>query len=369
MSNWLQSAENAVKGAFCQYLGAVDNYLGFWSELGVPTDRISPPLREYVCDEPGPDLPPPPFTGGQCDGVSYIVRVFTQQPFPPNETTLNSSQTVTGPVTSVRITSRSPRPGFEGQVDDITYVISSASPLITRNTGVPTGAGLANVTTERVDGLPDDCGDPDPFVEPLPPGGVTQPINFTYIDASDNSVNVNADLTIFAPVFAPVGVFAPKIFVPIRINGPNFNFNGDIQLPDLNVEIYPSFGRPSGGSPGTDVPDEPDTPDTPTTPEDGDRKILVGMLVRSQPVGRTSTTELLQPTGPNLYVPRLANAYFRIRMGRGLSWIGPIDVKTRDSFIPVPPDVVALTGRVDEEPGWASTVTLVFRTSTPELPE
>lgn len=361
MSNWLDSAEDAVKGAFCSYLSNVDRYFSFWSELGIPTDQVNSQLRTYVCDQDGPtEPPPPPFTGGQCE-TTYRVKNLTIRndgtTFVPNGTA------VPGPVTGVTINSRTPAP-ITGSPNRTQFSVTWSGPNFTLNQSPISFQDQISFQVDRQDGLPDDCGDIPPDIPPVQP--VTQPISFTYIDASDNSVNVNAELTIFAPIFAPIGIFAPIIRVPIRIAGPNFDFSGNLNLPDLNIDIYPSFARPSTGVPDPEPDVDPDSPDNPATPDDGSTRELVGLLVRSQISSETRTTEILQPTGPNLYVPRIANAYFRVRLGDRLSWLGPFDVKTTNTFVPVPPDVVAVSGRVDAEQGWTSTGTMVFRSSEPD---
>lgn len=353
MSNFLDSATDAVSDLYCSALSGVDNYFSFWRSLGIPIDEVSPALRSYVCDAPGPDLPPPPFMGGQCPGVPYDItfRITEDGSVVSGPTTF----TAPGPIGQFSRPNDPPdgrtQQGYTFQGGE-TIIINSAD------------RELETVSVVRDDGLPDECGNPLPEIPEFEP--IEQSISFTYIDASDNSVNVTGNLTIFAPIFAPVGIFAPIIRVPIRLSGPNFDFSGNINLPDLNIDIYPSRARPSTGEPDP-VPDvDPDSPDNPATPDDGSTRELVGLLVRSQISSETRTTEIFQPTGPNLYVPRIANAYFRVRLGDRLSWLGPFDVKTTNTFVPVPPDVVAVSARVDAEQGWTSTGTQVFRSSEPD---
>lgn len=364
MSNWLDSAEDAVKGAFCSYLSNVDRYFSFWSELGIPTDQVNPQLKSYVCDDDGPPgPPPPPFTGGQCD-VDYDVSVNRCN----NDGSPGASvdQNQPGPIGPLQITNivdadefvPNRKQYFWRYTYDGGNAIESASSFSTC---------ALSLSVVRSDGMADNCGDLPPDIPPVEP--VTQPISFTYTDASDNSVNVNADLTIFAPIFAPIGIFAPIIRVPIRINGPNFDFSGNLNLPDLNIDIYPSPARPSTGVPDP-VPDvEPDSPDSPTTEEDDSTRELLGILVRSQPVGETRTTEIAQPDAPTLYVPRLANAWFRVRFGRRYSWMGPYDVKATNTFVPVPPDVVVVATRAIGEQGWQANKFEIYKSSEPDNSE
>jgi len=89
--------------------------------------------------------------------------------------------------------------------------------------------------------------------------------------------------------------------------------------------------------------------------------VLVGVHVRSQLASDPQATQLFGIDTPDLYVPRLAAVYFRVREGGRNSWLGPFDVKTTDAYIPVPFDVYAVAYRIAEEPGFQSVGTAVFR--------
>ena len=360
MSNWLQAAEDAVKGAYCQYLGAVDNYYGFWESVGIPTGEISPILRSYVCDNAGPPPPPPPFTGGQCPGVLYRVQWRWQGGCRNNQ--LGPLLTFPGPIRAVFHYPVNP-PFNAGVTVDAPGGGNTGDGCGTQN---PT-TGITEINVFRADGQPDTCGDPAIPPTPLPPEGVEQPISFTYVNVEGDTITELGDLTIFAPVIAPSFELNPKIYAPFRLQlGPN-SFKGTLELPDLNFDLRPEFTRRGPGSDPDTTPIAPG-PDNPDTPDDETERILTGILVRSEAGGTTSTTELFQPDGPNIYVPRLANAYFRVRVGNQLSWAGPYDVKMREAFIPAPADLEVVTGAVSWEQGWIGTATNVFRQTTPDPP-
>lgn len=358
MSNFLTAAADAVQGAFCDALDGTDRYFGFLSGLGIPIGQISPRFKEAMCDEPGPPPPGPPFSGGQCPGVLYR-GVFTLTTA-DSQVFIRTTDFAEGPITSVT-----------SQVtfsDTFLRITGANGSFESRVSNAGTGSGWVSASLnglESFDGSDiNDCGNPDATAPPFVP--TPQPISFTYVDNSSTTVNVMGDFTLYAPVFAPVGVFAPRVYAPFTFKAPDFNFNGTIELPDLEVEFSFGGGRPGAGKPEPFIDPLPDLPDFPTLPEDDTERELIGVIVRTSRSGPIRTTELAQPGAPTLYVPRVANVYFRVRTGRVLSWSGPYDVKTLDAFIPAPNFGVAIAARVVGEQGWSPEGTQVFRTSSPE---
>jgi hypothetical protein len=202
------------------------------------------------------------------------------------------------------------------------------------------------------------CGNPPIDIPPFPPEGDVINFNFTYVDNSDNSRNVDVNLRLFAPVFVtPVNIYAP-----VTVDFGGVQFNGQFEIaPEFNFE----FGNPdSVDGPGSGVPAPPETPDqAPDTPEDSGQRRLIGVIVRADVVGDVRATVLFQNDAPDLYVPRLANLYIRVRVNNGLAWIGPIDVKQRSFYYAVPESVFAVTARTEFEPGFSGSVTLVWSDS------
>jgi len=122
--------------------------------------------RDYWDDNPDYDVPTgpmPPFEGGQCAaqyrmGVQYINCNTGVQ--------AGASQTVAvnGPITSVEVTDPTPGSGC-GEVQDVILSGPNGSGSSTFALIEPGTFQLTGLF--RVDGMPDDCGDPDP--EPIPP--------------------------------------------------------------------------------------------------------------------------------------------------------------------------------------------------------
>lgn len=359
----------AVKTGLCNYLGSAED-AGSWiqSRFGVNPAGAVGGIRRQLCDSPDTPVYPPPFDGGQCQGVSY--RVFytydVVQGNPCGTQTFGAFDRVKiGPIRGLRTASVGTECPCPGGGNGEVYLQSSdvngglvEELVASRGQDCISGARITNIV--RVDGGPDDCGDPSPVQEPFPPDGVPIPIIINYTDNSDNSVTTNANLQIFAPIFAPVGIVNAPIFAPVRIDLPDVTFTGNVQIsPTFNLNVTPAGGDKSPGT-GPE-PTEPEPPDSePGTPEDESNRRLIGVFVRSRAVGRTTETEIAQAFVPDLYVPRLANAYFRVRNGSTLGWLGPIDVKTTSCWVPVPSNTFAVLGRVDFEPGWGGEVTQVF---------
>lgn len=353
-----QAVTDSIETAVCNYLGAVDNANSFFNELSpVDLPNLAKYWRPKLCNDDPADVPNPPedVSGGQCPGVSYDVTwdEFTASGnFFDTETALNR----VGPIRIVR-TNFNPNGTYEIQLTDANGVFAFATP------SGANGDRIRNVVAVPSSGGPNDCGSQTAPIPPYPPGGVNIPISVTYQDNSDQSVNLNGDFTLFAPVFAPVGVFAPVVIAPVRVNLPDINFNGFLELAP-RFEF--NFGTPpSDRSPG-DVGEPPppsDPPGSPSTPEDESDRRLIGIVVRSVQVGNVRETLVVQNQGPDLWVPRLANAYFRVRNDGVTAWLGPLDVKTTNAFIPVPPDIFAIAGRADAEPGWENAVFPVYSDS------
>ena len=347
----------AVQG-LCVFYRTNENAVSFLNELLPGTDipNLGRFARSRFCGDPGDvPIPQPPFTGGQCPGVLYRVLYDQVQP----TVTLNRSVANNlGPVTSIE-EGPDNRPGFTGFV---ALYVTDANGTRLIDSGPP-GTTYTNIVLQRQDGQPDNCGNLPVPIPPYPTSGVTYVQNTSYVDVNNNTVNLSPSFTLFAPVLiSPVTIIAP-----VRVDLPDFNFDGYFTLsPDFNF----NFGRPSGipntpnKSTETGGPDCPDC--DPTTSDDESDRKLIGMKVVSNPTGNTRSTVVAQSGAPTLYLPRTANAYFRVRNRAGLSWIGPIAVQTRNAFVPVPSNVNAVFGTVDFDTGWSGFTTQVYEGFEPE---
>lgn len=352
MSNFYDAVRSGVKSSVCSYLALDSNANSFFNRLSpVDLPNFGRFWRRTLCDEDAPPAQPPgSITGGQCPCVRYEVTYvgFNSS----TGTTFSGKRILNGPVSVDVSDPNAPRllGGVPGQ----------CSTDNTSTFGGPTRS-LLSVTAVRVDGQPDLCGDGGTPVDPFPDTGAPIDIDVTYVDNTGVTRNLVGTLVVFAPV---IGSFN-RVSAPVTIDLGGLDLNGTLEL-SPNFEF--NFGDGSSPVPpgfGDEAPENEDPVDAPDTPQDDELRSLLGVIVRADIDEEITETAIYSDDGPTLYVPRLASLFFRVRTSSGDSWLGPIDVKTRDSFIPVPPDVLAVTARVAFQPGWEGSVTLVYRDSQP----
>lgn len=110
-----------------------------------------------------------PFSGGQCPGIQYGVNVFRRPPGPGN---VGSSLFARGPITELSAT-------FLGS-NTYRLQVTGSNGSFTENLGVLGGEPAPQLTLYRVDGQPDNCGDPPGDLQPGPnpaPSPPTIPID------------------------------------------------------------------------------------------------------------------------------------------------------------------------------------------------
>lgn len=368
MSNYLNALNDSIRDGACFLLNQGDNAVRFFNEIS-PVDAPNAPRYwlPKLCDEdPGNYTPPTaPFEGGQCPGVDYTVTVDVTRinSFCSQVSSQYSSSGFIGPITSVDL--RDPfRIGQcpAGDPNSRLTVTHSPGGVTTESTleafGTTAPFEITNIAIARTDGQPDTCGNPEPDIPPWPPAGDTYNISPTYIDNSDNSVNLSGNVVLFAPVFAP---FVPvKVFAPIRVDLGGVVIDGTIEFaPDFTVNLGAPSGDNSPGNPDGN-PDDEDPTGVPTTPDDEDNRRLLGLFVRSVSDGTDKATRVAQSNGPDLFVPRLAQVYFRVRAGRTVGWSGPFDVNTQSQWVPAPRNAIATTARTHWLGGWSGTQTLIY---------
>ncbi len=405
-----EAAVRAVRDTICFSGGLLlDNLPAF--------GPVSRALREFqrgqyaaICGVPTPpelgEPVQPPGPIGQCQGVAY--RVFatgtgTFQGTPRGgESPTPVINPAFGPITS----------SFTGTGNNknwrINFFNSAGNPVVADSGINEPSAFWENrewfiSRTERVDGLPDDCGPLPPPIPPPPPPIPPPPPDYDYPvtpDGGGPDINFSFSPRI-GPFFVGVGgaIFAP---VNVRINGPNIDVNApisipvNISLPDLNI----SFGGGGGGPiedpdlppppgpppripperpypiccdpppvPGPDIEVPADEPVEGPEPPPGFR--LVAVLVRSSIVGNISATEIGQSGGSgNLFVPRIGSVYFTaiatsqggtVRSGE----LSDISVKLLNQYVQVPDDVRAVNFRYVPIPGVAASVTPLYIRENP----
>ena len=336
MASFLEQVGNVARDAVQGLACGVKNYQEFIRRVSPLSDIFPPPpsLWPLLCpDRPPPPevFPRPPFEGGQCEGVVYLVSYQYEE----MATFLSEPRTVVPPQSPIPalgpiggLVGVNPRTisGFEGFASlqiiagngqfQINAFASNSNVLSWQITGIT-----------RQDGLPDECGSPPPEFpippEPFPPlppedRPVTDPdggpdINFTFaptlapifIDI-DGSVNVPVNVNVSGPnIFAPVDI-------PVNINlptfAPSFNFGSGSGEP--GPPVSPCCEPPT--VPGPEVDGEEDEPIATDPPPEGLR--MYGVQVISE-----VNTETTQATGistgpqiPDLWVPRIGSVYFEL---------------------------------------------------------
>lgn len=366
MVTFREAVADSLRGALCAVIAVNDDGAKLFGRIpglssGADYFNFFAPLRAQLCNDDPADVPvpPPPFTGGQCDGVCYEVTVTS-------DLTGNEVIQTRGPIGGVRgIT----LPGG-GRLEILSRSAvnftnsTTCFPLTTyefRDTGLGGTAWAAEANPRIVsvavkDGIvPDDCGDP-PIVVP-PPGPVTKPINVTYNNEDNDVIDIDGDV-VFSPFFS-VGDLS--LNVPFNLDLGGLEFSGTIEIsPDFNIDLAPRvfFGGP-GRPDDPDLPPsgDPNTPDDP--PTDDETTVIIGVVIRSSPVGELQSTAIATVNMPTIYAPRLASCSFAIESSLTVAWTSDIDVKNRDCYIPCPVPTGAVGVSVTPMPGWECSWTAV----------
>ena len=191
-------------------------------------------MNNFCRDKPLPALPPPPFSGGQCQCVSYFYDFEYSIDGGTPQTGRNSDL---APILGVTYQPAAQNPSFQ----DV-YVQGTVC-----TNGVPTGISkaykglirpggyykISNI--RRADGLPDTCGNPERRYPQVPS---KPPFSFDINIDINGAVEIRPVL-IFAPiVFAPRLEFKPEfnVSIPIKIGDITFDFSGN----KISQRIYQS---------------------------------------------------------------------------------------------------------------------------------
>lgn len=203
---------------------------------------------DSICDYPdSPGLPPPPqvpFDGGQCNRIGYKVAVTYNGTYQGNTLVDTYVVEVHGEVAGVTFEIK-PNRNLNTLITchgywSLPYSLS----LITvgregYNTAGVTNIRIVGIVISRIDGQPDNCGNPPPSFPPAPPpppGGYTSPpVEITLNDNSTTNITFN-----FTPPKMPLppAAFLPPVIVNFfrpeikpEFNIPiNFNFDGTINI-------------------------------------------------------------------------------------------------------------------------------------------
>lgn len=226
---------------------------------------------DELCRPRPPGLPSPPaqpYTGGQCDCVSYTVRV--------NFTNLSggsyfTSIPVWGPVTAVVDYVDKGALGNDQYEGIAVHCRGSAgspcgSPTVIKrelSSGSPYGSKILGVVITRNDGLPDNCGN----VNPGYPDEV--------LPEADRSADITVNNDDGTSVTLPVVVLFPTANVDFNLNVPIAFDLGGLHF-HLNLDGFHS-GKPGGTSPpdakkdAKDIKDRLDDIANPPNPDEDPR--------------------------------------------------------------------------------------------------
>lgn len=361
---------DGIRRGYCAYFRQIQNYDAWFervTSLGAPgpIQDLSDALYRWQCgteDDP-PQLPPPPFSGGQCPidyqvtGTLQLNLASTGEPFSTSTVTSTAAgfSSLRGPITGTYlgasdggvITAEGPRQFFV--YDPANFTVGSWS--------------ITSVTPSNP-AISDECGDP-PVVLP-PPTNIEINIDIDY----DGGSVTNIPVTI-GPFFVAVG---GAIYAPIEINLPDVNLTGNLNLtpefsfsPEFNLNIggvettpdgEPPPSNPSG--PGEEEPEEPEEPPT------GDRRIIA-VTCSGRIEDDARATGIYQEIGPDIYAPRLASVRFGTVINGVLFWSNDVPVKGLRSVIECPIPWGATEVVLNAEPGVAMNYSPV-RALPPEYP-
>lgn len=324
------------------------------------------------CDRPIPPPSLPPFTGGQCFTTYDVSTTATLHVnVPPSDDTSTRTDRFTGQINGI-----SEKPNTSGGKDIIlTY---------TRPDGVQqefslygysgSGASFTNYGITgivRVDGLPDNCGDPPVLPVPKPDPGFN--VRNPTIDWDDNSGGTttisptltvgNAYITVNAQVIVPVKIaFNTEVSLTANINisTGGVTFSPGKESNKKRSDDGCDYNGDDDLTPDDELPPSDDDPSDPKQPKDPEATIVGCVVtVTNNPSGKY--TEIVQDGNPNIYAPALGYVNFLISLGvnKPSGWTQDIYVKNKRQFIPCPWSGGAIAVEGTPQPGVVWTITPV----------
>lgn len=341
-------------GTFTPFLGGIPN---LW--------------RRALCDTDAPPPASPPFTGGQCQAAYNIVVTWAGsggaegQPCQNRNGSGNGS--AQGPVSFAGITRLPVGNGFRLVAnfrDRFGAALSISTSLFSDACG---GGSITNIQFTRVDGQPDNCGNPPIVYPPLTPPDVTIPrdIPYTNSDGVDVTIPVvfvfaRAQLDVNANVTIPFTLnLTPTLNITgnLNVDGTvNFNFGGG------TATTLPKDPRKDdcGDIPGSDgpVPTDPTDSEQPPEPDRDREEVIKGVLVTVTALSNERASLIVQSDNPDIYAPSLGHVQFLCRVGdTSAAWTSDQPVKNRRNLIPCPWSDGAIAVRGTPQPGVTWTLT------------
>lgn len=356
MATFVEAMTGFMKANFCAALDVLGDAVTLGSELVPgpgPFINVANGLGALVCDRPPDNLaaPEPPFTGGQCPGVNYRITWNWSAPgFNSGPQTADR----TGPLGFSRAGTGSLDCGSSGLTYNV-YTLTEGTGVNPVSLAAGCGAEVNDLTVTRLDGQPDNCGDPP---APLPEPGDTYNFGGDITYEGDDNTNITVPVTaVFAPIFVDVD---GSLRIPVNVDVGGVEFTG-------NLEVSPSFTlnlRPKGITSGPGKPDDPELgpgqPGVPVPEDEEDVEVIVGVLVFSTLVGNNNdATGFPSVGGPTFLVPRLGSVQFAIKTGNSIGWTSDLDVKNLECYVPCPAPQGAIAVRVTPIAGVTRTFTPV----------
>lgn len=214
-------------------------------------------------------------------------------------------------------------------------------------------ANARDLIVVRRDGLADNCGgDVPPVYPPLLPGDTT-------VDIDVN--NSTGPVFFFPPILNING----DLSVPFNFDVGGVELNGELQLNtgDINLNFG---GQPTDPPiPKLPTPDDNPPPGDMDDPEPEKLANIIGVIVISTRTTDLSVTEVPQSVMPDIYIPRLADVSFQIRIGNKTHWTSDIPVKSRNAWIPLLGEISAIDVGVQSRRGWTHSATPVRAIAPP----
>lgn len=389
MVDFLDSLAEQIQNRWCA-LQTEDIVLGgliaAGSGVGLPALAIAGVVgvarksSDQICNKSTPtpeyQLPPTPPSEGQCEGVSYYVKVRyqTDGDIPRITPPSGNGVIIAGKIEST-IVYPDGRAGVLSTGGVFTQFVSFGNPALVLYFEIE--------SVIRVDGLPDDCGSGEPIVEPIEEyDDVIDDVPFD--DEDGNPVNF-PDLPIkwFPPCISLEGIKVPfEITTPLgKICGqiiakpdiksgvrPKVDFDlcpseRQILEPALPEKIKDYFELSDDyGNVSAPFPDG-DYGSTPALQADNEKPIL-GIFIECGTDGSEDgkATKIFNnddsSDAPTLFVPRIGYVRFWMLAEReeadAVQWSLPIDIKQPRAFIPCPSPFGALAVDVQMLDGYAA---------------
>lgn len=262
-----------------------------------------------------PVVPPPPdFSGGQCDGILYGVRY---------QTAIISGGTLAGWSANQQTTSNAPSGAIQsielyagGQLcptlehwsfngagvppvfNDANrpYFLRIVDSIGTKDVAIGTASGKRFIEFFRIDGQPDNCGNPPSNFPPTSP----PPPTIYNIDINDGDSIITIPITWNGDVNIPLTFVFEGGLIDFDFGGINITWNGDVNIGGNGKNPFPESppivitpgDDPPGGGGTTPKPDDPSVIEKPPVvvdpnnpldemPPPGEEIVYVEVIVNS----------------------------------------------------------------------------------------